>query len=166
MLVIGDNYVADEIIQRTAVKAIAVSDGQVLLLRPAGRDDLKFPGGGVEPGEDDASALTRELKEETGYLLVSIRAPAVTTQERRPARERPGAVFEMISRYYWCDVVDGHAPQTLDDYEQALGFTPQWIAIDEASQACRRAHARPDHLPWTAREHAVIEWLSTQDTTR
>lgn len=57
------------------------------MLRPAGRDDLKFPGGGVEPGEDDATALARELIEEDGYLLVSVRAPAVTTLERRPARE-------------------------------------------------------------------------------
>lgn len=166
MLVIGDNCVADEVIQRIAVKAIAVSGGRVLMLRPAGRDDLKFPGGGVEPGEDDTAALARELTEEAGYLLVSIRALAVTTQERRPARERPGAVFEMISRYYWCDVIDGHVPQTLDDYERALALTPHWLPIDEAVRACRQAHARHDHLPWTAREHAVIEWLSTQDTTR
>lgn len=47
MIVIGDECAGDEVIQRIAVKAIAVCDGRVLMLRPAGRDDLKLPGGGV-----------------------------------------------------------------------------------------------------------------------
>jgi 8-oxo-dGTP pyrophosphatase MutT (NUDIX family) len=131
------------------------------MLRPNGRDDLKFPGGGVEPGEDDESALSRELAEECGYALSAIRGHAVDTLERRPAIDRPGAVFEMLSRYYWCDVEDQGITRQLDDYEHDLGIRPEWVSIADAVKACRRAASQTDVLAWTQRELAVLLWLST-----
>ncbi|MBV8845876.1 MAG: (deoxy)nucleoside triphosphate pyrophosphohydrolase [Bryobacterales bacterium] len=50
------------------VAAVIVRDGKILICRrkPGGRHPLKweFPGGKVEPGEDPAAALKRELREE------------------------------------------------------------------------------------------------------
>ena len=159
VLLIGDPCPGDDVIHRVAVKALVVSDERVLMLRPLGRDDLKFPGGGVEPGEDDRTALARELAEECGYALSHMGSLAVSTRERRPANDRPGAVFEMTSRYYWCEVEDlGTAPR-LDDYEHALGLAPEWISVAEARDACTRALGSPDVLAWTPRELAVLRWL-------
>jgi 8-oxo-dGTP pyrophosphatase MutT (NUDIX family) len=136
-----------------------VVEGRVLMLRPAGRDDLKFPGGGVEAGEADEVALARELAEECGYALVRVRGRAVDTYERRPATERPGAVFEMVSHYYWCEVDDAGLDRRLDGYEAALRLAPEWTPIDAAVAACRRAAAAAAALPWAPRELAVLEWL-------
>ncbi len=52
------------------VGAALIGDGRVLAaLRGPGMSDAgcwEFPGGKVEPGEDDATALVRELREELG----------------------------------------------------------------------------------------------------
>jgi 8-oxo-dGTP diphosphatase len=48
------------------------TDGRLLLVRRAnepGRGLWSIPGGRVEPGEDDATALVREMAEETGLLV-------------------------------------------------------------------------------------------------
>ena len=48
------------------------ADGRLLLVRRAndpGRGLWSLPGGRVEPGEDDAAALVREMAEETGLAV-------------------------------------------------------------------------------------------------
>src|SRR4051794_28870785 len=48
-------------------------DGRLLLVQRAndpGRGLWSLPGGRVEPGEDDAAALVREMAEETGLTVV------------------------------------------------------------------------------------------------
>ena len=52
-----------------AVSAACLSGDQVLLVlrgRAPAKDTYAFPGGRVEPGEELAAAMRRELKEETG----------------------------------------------------------------------------------------------------
>jgi 8-oxo-dGTP diphosphatase len=47
-------------------------EGRLLLIRRAndpGRGLWSLPGGRVEPGEDDAAALVREMAEETGLVV-------------------------------------------------------------------------------------------------
>ena len=49
------------------------ADGRLLLVQRAndpGRGLWSLPGGRVEPGEDDAAALVREMAEETGLTVV------------------------------------------------------------------------------------------------
>lgn len=57
-------------VTRVAVGVLVRSDGHVLLAdRPAGKPYAgywEFPGGKIEPGEDVAAALERELREELG----------------------------------------------------------------------------------------------------
>jgi ADP-ribose pyrophosphatase YjhB (NUDIX family) len=60
--------VADELI-RCVGAVVHDAAGRLLLVRRAnepGRGQWSLPGGRVEPGESDASAVARELREETG----------------------------------------------------------------------------------------------------
>jgi 8-oxo-dGTP diphosphatase len=75
------------------------SAGRLLLIQRAnepGRGLWSVPGGRVEPGEDDAAALVREMAEETG--LVVRPGPLVGRVHRGP--------YEIAD--YRCDVVGGH----------------------------------------------------------
>jgi 8-oxo-dGTP diphosphatase len=60
-------------------------EGRLLVVRRAnepGRGLWSVPGGRVEPGEDDAAALVREMREETGLEVAP--GPLIGTVQRGP----------------------------------------------------------------------------------
>jgi ADP-ribose pyrophosphatase YjhB (NUDIX family) len=76
--------------------------GRLLLVRRAndpGRGQWSLPGGRVEPGESDASAVAREIHEETGLEVL---AGSLIGSVQRPA---PDGVFMIFD--YRAEVVGG-----------------------------------------------------------
>ena len=54
---------------RVSLKCLIKNDnGEILLVKEAGRDFWDLPGGGMEHGESLDAAIARELLEEVGYL--------------------------------------------------------------------------------------------------
>lgn len=96
-------------------------EGRLLVVRrgrPPGEGLWSIPGGRVEPGESDAEAVAREVREETG-LLVRVGEYAGTI--RRPGPQ--GATYEVHD--YTATVVGGrlHAG---DDAADA-----RWMSVAE-----------------------------------
>ncbi|WP_372869265.1 NUDIX domain-containing protein, partial [Planomicrobium okeanokoites] len=80
---ITEDIKSDNIIHRTAVRAIIIENEKILMVR----SDLgycKFPGGGVEKGEGLTEALIREITEETGYINCIIKEEFGIVAEQRP----------------------------------------------------------------------------------
>jgi 8-oxo-dGTP diphosphatase len=77
--------------------------GRLLLIRrghPPGAGLWSLPGGRIEPGETDAEALVREVREETG---LAVEAGGLLGTVQRPARD--GDVFDI--RDYTATVTGG-----------------------------------------------------------
>jgi mutator protein MutT len=105
------------------VVAAAVTDatGRVLIAqRPAGKHlegGWEFPGGKLDPGEERAAGLARELREELGITLIGPPRPLIRVRHAYPSRE---VLLDMwiVKRY-------GGEPRGLDG--QAL----RWCTQDE-----------------------------------
>jgi len=151
------------VIRRRAVKAVVDVDGCLLLLRSDSGGDYKFPGGGVEPGEEDGAALARELDEECGRDVLRTGALLLSVFEQHPAREDPSQRFEMESRYYDCTVSDVRRAPQLSASERREGLEPVVVPWDEAIATNRGVLLRDrDHLPWVDRELQVLEFLARE----
>jgi ADP-ribose pyrophosphatase YjhB (NUDIX family) len=86
------------------VRAAALRDGALLLVR--GRDDnlWTLPGGWAEVGESPRTAAEKELREESGYRG---RATKLVGVWERDLRDRPRWPFYAWKAYFVCDLEDG-----------------------------------------------------------
>lgn len=142
------------VFKRTAARAVILRDGLLLMIH-TNRGNYKFPGGGLEPGEDLESALRREVLEETGRALLDTPEYAAVFHERRPGRTAD--ILEMDSHYFLCRAGEAQLPLKLDDYEVEEQFAPVWITPSEALEVNRSLDLEAN--PWLQREVMVLEAL-------
>ncbi len=108
--------------KREAVRAVILK-GKKLVMMQTNKGDYKFPGGGLEKGENNIEALKREVKEETGYNVIKIGELLGKATERRRDIYEDNTYFVMNSYYYVCEIGDEKGRQNLDEYEKEQQFT-------------------------------------------
>ena len=121
--IVGANYFGSWTRQRSACRAVVIRDGHVLLSYETVNDQWMIPGGGLEPGEDEAACCVREVAEETGHII-----------------EPSSCVLELDEYYEDCRYVDryffgavtGRCERQLTDREKAVGMEPRWLPVEEA----------------------------------
>jgi ADP-ribose pyrophosphatase YjhB (NUDIX family) len=150
-----------EINRRTAVRAVLLYGDKVLMVR-TNRGDYKFPGGGVNSGEEPEKALVREIAEETGFVKVKIgrRLGEVVQQNIDQMDNRK--YFVMKSIYYLGELEDltNYGPD-LDDYEAELEFHGELVTLQQAldvNQSILRNN-NGDRNIWMIRETEVLKYL-------
>jgi 8-oxo-dGTP pyrophosphatase MutT (NUDIX family) len=85
------------------VAIVRDEEGRILLHKRSDTNSWSFPGGGVEPGESPASAVVREVLEETGYQVEPIRIAAVLGAESGTRFVYPnGDVVEVVATVFEC----------------------------------------------------------------
>ena len=124
---------------KAVVAAVIERDGLFLAARrtepPALAGLWEFPGGKVEPGEDDATALVRECREELG-VGIAVGEPV--------GPEYPAVGGRMVVRTYRATLVSGE-PAPIESHDEL-----RWLA---AGTAEARA------LPWLEGDYVILDAL-------
>lgn len=154
-----DLQAAKMISKRTAVRAIIIEQGKILLVRSK-HGYYKLPGGGVEESESLAEALVREVAEETGYLNCTIVEELGIVTEQRPDRSGGNTFFHMDSHHFLCELHTSEKTEpTLIGYEMEESYKPKWVAIAEAIESNESAYENDNSKTFIPRENFVLAWL-------
>ena len=54
---------------RNSARSIIIKNGKIAMIHSRKYDYYKFPGGGIENGEDPIEAMIRETQEEAGLIV-------------------------------------------------------------------------------------------------
>ena len=120
---IGENHFGHWENTRTACRGIILKDGCVLLSYETLTGLYMIPGGGLEEDEDERECCTREVAEETGFLI----EPSECVLEMDEFYED----WKYISRYF-LGTVTGQTEIKLTTREKEVGMEPRWLPLDEA----------------------------------
>ncbi|WP_160680394.1 NUDIX domain-containing protein [Clostridium sp. C8-1-8] len=146
-----------KVIQREAIRAVIIEEKRVLLVGN-NKGDYKFPGGGANKGESHEETLTREVLEETGYILSYVKDKIGIITERNYDIYDKSSIFQMTSHYYLCKIEDKKLEQKLDTYEAELEFRPEFVDIDYAIAANEELLEKNlDINPWVSRETMALK---------
>jgi 8-oxo-dGTP pyrophosphatase MutT (NUDIX family) len=141
-------------VERTSVRIVLVdASGRILLFRTVDPFDAglgtwwELPGGGMEPGESVAATASRELAEETGFVLApeAFGPPSWTRTATYLRRGRRVLQHELVVRgavpgQQPLPRADARTPEELEDY---TGH--RWWTVDEVVASTERFF--PGRLP-------------------
>lgn len=149
--------------ERPSVRGIIVRDGKVAMVHSKKYDYYKFPGGGIEAGEEQTATLIREVKEESGLTVI----PESIREFGWVHRIQKGSVddiFVQDNYYYLCETEQTVGMQELDAYEAEEGFALEFVAPQTVIEVNRRKEhgeesGNPLFVTMLEREARVIELL-------
>lgn len=157
ILVMDEHNYDDDLseILRVAIRGIIFIDGKLLMIEDS-FGEVKLPGGGMEPGEDDYRALIREVKEETGYDVISESIkPFGEIEEKRLSVHEP-MIWHQINRLYFCNVYPGQGQCEYSENEKKYGFHQVFYTIEEALKINERMLDKEGLQAWNQREYKTL----------
>ncbi len=143
---------------RPSARGILIWQGKVALIHSAKYGYYKFPGGGIEAGEDPVDAMIREVAEEAGLRVIpdSIREYGLVHRVEKGDR---GETFVQDNYYYLCAFDPEPISRHLDAYEAEEGFALEFVAPEAAISENRGSTFESVMLE---REARVLEMLLSE----
>lgn len=148
---------------RNSARSIIISGGKVAMVHSAKFDYYKFPGGGIEPGENPVAAMIRETREESGLVVLpeTVREYGYVRRIQRSGADETEC-FIQDNYYYLCKTAAEPVSQELDEYEAEESYTLEYVAPSAAIRKNRRAALSPFEQIMLEREARVLELLTAE----
>ncbi|MGH7299939.1 MAG: NUDIX hydrolase [Candidatus Rokuibacteriota bacterium] len=132
--------IGPDLLLMPGVAAVIINPaGQVLLQRRSDDGKWGLPGGGMEPGEEPADTLVREIREETALEIVPERIVGVYSGPDFRIRYANGDETMIVSVTFACRPVAGEPRVNDDESLEVRYFSPDALPAME-----RRHHVRID----------------------
>lgn len=122
--------------ERPCAFGIAARDGKIACVRVdrGERSYFDLPGGAIDEGEDEAGALAREFREETGLSVRGVRRIGRTSQHFRRSTGEPVRNLSGV----WIAEVEGEDPASkIEDDHELVWLDP----VKAVSELRHEAHA-------------------------
>ena len=146
---------------RPSVRGIILRDGKLALVHCGKFDYYMFPGGGIENGETHEETLIREVKEESGLVVIpeTIRAFGSALRLSKSGHLE-NTVFEQENYYYLCEAQDEIAAPEFDVHEIEEQYSLVFLTPEEAVRRNRtNDHGEENGGVWIERETRIMELL-------
>ena len=146
---------------RPSVRAIIERDGKLALVHNGKFDYYMFPGGGIEERESHEETLIREVKEESGLVVIPESISAFGSALRLSKSSHfENTIFEQENFYYVCKVRDELDTPDFDVHEIEEQYSLVFLTPEEAVRRNRcNDHGEENGGVWIERETRVMELL-------
>lgn len=148
---------------RNSARSIIISNKKLAMIHSMKYDYYKFPGGGVENGEDPVAAMIRETREEAGLVVKNetIKEYGYVHRIQKSGKDATEC-FIQDNYYYLCEVESEAVPQCLDNYESKENYTLEYVDPQTAVGKNRSVFQSPYDPMMFERESRVIELLVSE----
>lgn len=145
---------------RNSARSIIIKGKKAAMVYSARYNYYKFPGGGIENGENPAEAMIRETREESGLVVLpdTVKEYGYVRRIQRSDRDETEC-FIQDNYYFLCETADEVVSQELDDYEAKEIYTLEYVEPDVAIGKNRRVMQGPHNRMMLEREARVLELL-------
>ena len=148
------------IFKRIAVRGFIKIGNKYAMIHSEKYGEYKFPGGGMELGEQFEDTLIREVKEETGLTVLEQSIKYIGRVEELRKGETHD-IMDMTSHYYECEVNGEVGEQNLDDYEEEYGYKLEFVTLEEAILNNQKIKDI-SNIPWVVRDTAVMKIICNE----
>ena len=148
---------------RNSARSIMIRDNKIAMVHSLKYDYYKFPGGGIEGGEDPVEAMIRETREEAGLTVIpeTVRAYGYVHRIQRSDKDHTEC-FIQDNFYYLCEAEEEPVSQDLDEYEAKESYRLEYIDAATAIRKNRNVKDSPYNNLMFEREARVLELLQSE----
>lgn len=141
--------------EKYSVRGIIMRDGK-LAMQCSSDGEYKIPGGGPEEHESYQEALIREVREETGLLVIENEITEIgeILEVRKDIFDK-SMKYICHSLFYYCKVKEDQVEIRPTSSEAARGYHLEWAAPEQIYDT----NIRIGKDPWIVRDTAFIKMI-------